>query len=73
MSVNNSKFNSVFFKAACRVNPVTIVTTVSLPSLSIFLTFFSIGTEKVSYFSVFYPRSSNCSSNSFTNSFMIKL
>ena len=37
-----------------------IVSTLLLPSLSICVTFFAIGTEKVLNFSVFSPRHSNC-------------
>ena len=45
----------------------------SLPSLSIFVIFFLIGTEKVINFSVFSPKHSNCCPlNSFTGSLIIK-
>ena len=43
------------------------------PSLSIFVTSFTIGTENVLYFSVFSPRQSNCPSNSLANSAGISL
>ena len=49
-----------------------IVKTISFPSLSILVISLSIGTEKVLYLSVFFPRHSNCLSNSFANCFIIK-
>ena len=44
----------------------------SFPFLSIFVTSFSIGTEKVCPFSMFSPRHSNCPSNYFANFFIVK-
>ena len=49
-----------------------ILITLSLPSLSIFVTCLFIGTEKVFHHFVFSPRHSNCPSNSLANSFIIK-
>ena len=40
--------------------------------LSILVTYFSIGTEKVMFFSVFFPKQVNYPSNSSTTSFIIK-
>ena len=45
---------------------------ISFPFLSILINSFSIGTEKVMYFSVFSPKQVNSPSNSSTTSFMIK-
>ena len=45
---------------------------ISFLFLLIFLTSFSIGTEKAMYFSVFSPRQVNYPSNSSASSFMIK-
>ena len=60
------------FKLSVNVFLRDIVKTISFPSLSIFVTSLSIGTEKVLYFSVFFLRHSNCPSNSFANCFIIK-
>ena len=45
---------------------------ISSQFLLILETSFSIGTEKVKYFSVFCPKKVKCFSNSSANSFMIK-
>ena len=45
---------------------------ISFPFLLIFVTFFSIGTKKAMYFSVFSPRQVNYPSNSSASSFTIK-
>ena len=45
---------------------------VSAPFLPIFVTCFSIGTEKFMYFSVFSFKQLNCTSNSSASSLMIK-
>ena len=45
---------------------------VSFPFLSILLTSFVIGTEKILYFPVFSPKELNSPSNSFASSSMIK-
>ena len=44
----------------------------SSPFLLNLIAYFSIGTEKVMYFSVFSPNQVSCLSNSSANSFMIK-
>ena len=44
---------------------------ISSPFLLILVTSFSIGTEKVMYFSLFFPEQLNCFSNSSANSFII--
>ena len=49
-----------------------IVFVISSPSLSILVTFLSIGMEKVMYFSVFSAKQVNGFLNSSANSFMIK-
>ena len=49
-----------------------IVATLSLPSLSIFVTYFSIGPENILYFSIISPTQSSCPSNLSANSLMIK-
>ena len=61
--------NKVDINPALSINFIlqNIVTTLSIPSLSIFLASFCLGTEKVLYFSVFCSRHSNCPSNSFAN------
>ena len=45
---------------------------ISSPFLSILVTAFSIETEKVVNFLLFFPKHLNFSSNSFTSSFIIK-
>ena len=45
---------------------------ISFPFLSILITSFSIGTVKVMYFSVFYPKQVNFPSNSSASSFVIE-
>ena len=46
---------------------------ISFQFLSILVTSFSVGTEMIMYFLVFIPKQVNCPSNSFANSFMIKM
>ena len=45
---------------------------ISFPFLSIFVTSFSTGTEKVMYFSVFSLKELSCPSNPYAGSFMMK-